>query len=223
MRTAFLWVVLPVLAAAQVSVEVTGATPTQAVLQIRGATAPCIIDLREGAADGALHPDVTASVDTLRSDTSIWQDGTRIVTLGHQRSNLALAAGTDYYGTVSSCGAATFSFRTAMPPLGATMPIPLPVNPANWDNADFPEIDFSPSGRDKWYVDPVTGRRIFREKDRLTTLFPPGLVVSAGRTRRMRLTARRVTMPPPVMRTHCFCISIRSIPIRVIRPSRMSR
>ena len=160
MRIVFAGVVLPVLAAAQLSVEVTGATPTQAVLQIRGAAVPCIIDLREGSPEGALHPDVTASVDTLRADTSIWQDGTRIVTLGHQRSNLALAAATEYYGTVSNCGSATFGFRTAMPPLGATMPTPLPVNPANWDNADFPQIDFGPAGRDKWYVDPITGVKV---------------------------------------------------------------
>ena len=152
--------VLPVMTAGQISVEITAVTATQAVLRIRGASSPCIIDVREGAADGPLHPDVTASVDTSRSDTIRWQDGTRIVTLGHQRSNLALAADTHYYGTVSRCGSAAFDFRTGMPLLGATMPTPLPVTSANWDNADFPQIDFSPAGRDKWYVDPITGIKI---------------------------------------------------------------
>ena len=152
--------ILPVMAAAQITAEITGATATQAVLQVRGAMAPCIIDLREGAANGPLHPDGTASADTSRPDTIVWQDGTRIVTLGHQRANLALAADTQYYGTVSGCGQASVDFRTGTPLLGATMPAPLPVNPAMWDNADFPQIDFSPSGRDKWYVDPITGIKV---------------------------------------------------------------
>lgn len=160
MRTAFLWLAVSAVAGAQISVKVTSRTATQAVLQIRGVTAPCTIDLRESAADGALHPDVSASVDTSRPDTLTWRDGTRIVTLGHQRGNLALATDTDYYGTVSGCGAASFTFRTKPPALGSIMPTPLPVSSANWNNADFPAIDWSPAGRDKWYTDPITGIRL---------------------------------------------------------------
>lgn len=160
MRTAGLWLILAATASAQISVRITDRTSTQAVLQIRGATTPCTIDLREGSASGTLHPDVKSSVDTSRPDTIVWRDGTRLVTLGHQRGNLALATDTDYYGAVSGCGTAPFSFRTKTPALGAIMPPPLPVNPANWHNADFPAIDWSPAGRDKWYTDPVTGVKL---------------------------------------------------------------
>ena len=160
MRPAVLWLIVPAVAAAQFSIEVPRATSTQAVLQIRGATSPCTIDLREGAPDGPLHPDVTASSDISRPDTITWRDGTRVVILGQQRSNLALAADTEYYGTVSGCGSASFQFRTRPPAAGAIMPAPLPVNPAKWHNADLPAIDWTPSGRDKWYVDPMTGVKL---------------------------------------------------------------
>lgn len=155
-----LCLLLPLAAGAQIAADITSRTATQAVLQIRGAASPCTIDLHEGTADGPLHPDVTSSTDTSRPDTITWGDGTRLVTLGHQRSNLALAADTEYTGTVSGCGSAEFRFRTAAPTLGMTMPWPLPANAASWDNTDFPRIDFSPAGRDKWYVDPATGVRL---------------------------------------------------------------
>jgi hypothetical protein len=157
MRGAALLLVLPLAAGAQIGVEVTGTTATQAILQIRGATTPCVIDLRQGSPDGPLHPDATASTDTDRPDTITWQDGTRIVTLGHQRSNLALAADREYYGTVSGCGDATFQFQTGTPALGAHWPPPLPFNAAKPNNIDYPDFDWSVAGRNKVYVDPVTG------------------------------------------------------------------
>jgi hypothetical protein len=159
MRTNFWWILLPAMAAGQVTVEVSGVTATQAVVVVRGATSPCIFELREGRCC-PLHPDVARTADTSRPDTIVWQDGTRIVTLGHPRADLALAADTEYEATVSGCGSGSFRFRTGMPPLGATMAMPLPVNAKNWDNADFPQIDFSPAGRDKWYVDPTTGIKV---------------------------------------------------------------
>lgn len=160
MRGILFWLLLPLIAGAQIAVEITGRTATQAVLQIRGATSPCTIDLHEGGAEGPLHPDVRSSADTSRPDTITWGDGTRLVTLGHQRSDLALAADTEYTGIVSGCGSGTFQFRTALPALGMTMPYPLPANAAAWNNTDFPQIDFSSAGRDKWYVDPATGVKI---------------------------------------------------------------
>lgn len=43
---------------------------------------------------------------------------------------------------------------------GAIMPEPLRINASNWHNADFPAIDWTPAGRDRWYADPVTGVRL---------------------------------------------------------------
>ncbi len=151
-----------VTAAAEPAFEITGATSTQAVLAIRGVDLPCTLELREGSPDGPVHPDVAGVIDLNRMDTLVWNDGTRLVTLGHQRSNLALAASTVWYGTVSGCvtPAQTFSFETGTPPMGANWPRPVPFNPAKWNNADFPAIDWSPAGRDKTYVDPTTGVRL---------------------------------------------------------------
>lgn len=143
----------------QVSLEVLGVTSTQALLHIRGASSPCTIDLRQGSADGPLHPDLTASVDISRPDTLIWPDGTRIVTLGHQRSNLALFAEITWFGTVSGCASSVipFSFTTQTPALGANWLGRVPFNPDRWNNADYPVFDWSPEGRDKTYADPVSG------------------------------------------------------------------
>jgi hypothetical protein len=102
---------------------VTDVTATQAALYIEGADGPCSLDLHEGHQNGPPHPDATASVDTAREDTIVWKDGTRVITLGHQRSNLALAADTQYEIQVSSCGSASVTFRTIAPRSGRPRPM----------------------------------------------------------------------------------------------------
>jgi len=160
--TPTLLVMLAVPALAQVTLEITGATSTQAVLSIRGATSPCSIHLREGSPDGPIHPDVNGVVDESRPDTLVASDGSRLVTLGHQRANLALAAATDWYGTVYGCVnlPQSFSFRTAAPATGANWPRPVPFNADRSGNLDYPPIDWSPAGRGKAYVDPTTGVKL---------------------------------------------------------------
>ena len=60
------------------------------------------------------------------------------------------------------------SAQNRSPVPGAIMPEPLGINAANWHNANFPAIDWTPAGREKWYADPVTGiqlRPVLRPED----------------------------------------------------------
>ncbi|MBC7927697.1 MAG: hypothetical protein H7039_18785, partial [Bryobacteraceae bacterium] len=132
------------------------ATATQARLYVRGADGECTVNLREGSEAGPDHPDATNSPDTSRPDTIIWQDGTRVITVGHERGNLVLYADTDYF--VSACGT-TRQFRTALPTMGSTQARPYPWSATSYDRHDNPTIDWSPSAFDKTYPDPVTGIR----------------------------------------------------------------
>lgn len=145
---------LPAFLLFAVSVEVTGVSATQATIAIQGAEAPCTITL---TGPRGVHPDVSGSQDSSRPDTIVWKDGTRIVTLGHQRGALALASDTEYRGTLTGCGNVPFVVRTRPLLTGAILPLQLPVRADNWHNADFPAIDWSAEGRDKWYTDPLTG------------------------------------------------------------------
>lgn len=161
MRTALLITAIPCLLFGQVSVDITGVTSTQAVLQIRGATTPCTLELRETDSRGPVHPDVpSGTIDTARPDTLRWKDGTRIVTLGHQRGSLALAADTDYVGSVSGCATTGFFFHTATPKMGALAPRTYPWSADSHDRHDNPKIDWSVAGNNKAYVDPLTGLKM---------------------------------------------------------------
>ncbi|MBC7928216.1 MAG: hypothetical protein H7039_21430, partial [Bryobacteraceae bacterium] len=140
---------------AEVSIDIE-ATATQARLYVRGADGECTVNLREGSETGPEHPDATNSPDTSRPDTIIWQDGTRVITVGHERGNLVLYADTDYF--VSACGT-TRQFRTGLPTLGSTQARPYPWSATSYDRHDNPTIDWSPSAFDKTYPDPVTGIR----------------------------------------------------------------
>lgn len=146
------------------AVEVIGATQTQAAIAIRNYSGACTLELSESPTFSPVVPDVDpftyggSNVDTSRLDTLTWQDGTRVVTLGHQTDDRALAAATTYYLRVSNCGG-TVSTSLSTPTLGtaSTMQWPVPTNPNKWANLGYPSIDLL---NPKTYVDPITGVKL---------------------------------------------------------------
>lgn len=136
----------PLHAALSVSVGSTQKTQTQAVMTITGASGPCTLKLSEAPGYLPPHPDVSAveyansNIDGSRSDTITWGDGTRLVTLGHQNADRALATDTTYYWEVSICGTTqTGSFKTPTLSLGSTQTWPVPFDASKWGNRDLPQ------------------------------------------------------------------------------------
>lgn len=151
-------------ASAQPTVTYSGSTPTQAIVSIRNQSGNCKLELSESSSFAPLHPDVDPSlyggsnVDVNRPDTIAWTDGSRVVTLGHQTDDRALAAATTYYLRVSGCGGTTsISFTTPTLGVGTTMQWPAPFNASKWGNLGYPTIDLL---NRKTYVDPTSGVKL---------------------------------------------------------------
>ena len=149
---------------AQPTVTLSGATPTQAIVVIRNQTGNCKLELSESPSYAPVVPDVDQSlyggsnIDVYRPDTIVWADGTRVITLGHQIDDRALAAATNYYLRVSGCGGtSTLNFSTPTIGLGTTMQYPAPFNAAKRGNLGYPTIDLV---NPQTYVDPVTGVKV---------------------------------------------------------------
>lgn len=141
---------------------ITSVNQTQAILEEQGFTGTCTIQVSTSPAMSPLHPDVNgaeypgASTDDGRADTlATSAGGTKIVTIGHQTDDRALAAHTTYYFQVSGCGGAvTGSFTTANLSSGVTHSEASPFNSAKWGNLGLPAFDWTTK---KPYVDPLTG------------------------------------------------------------------
>jgi hypothetical protein len=148
--------------AATVRIEQIG--PTVAHAYISGFTGSCTWNLYPGtAASGSAHPDVTASVDTSRPDIVTTRTGVRIMRLGHDEGNNALAVNTDYTlatdGSDTGCASTspvTFHTYFQPPPVNTRMPIPK-WTPNTYTNASTPTYDWTNAGRGKWYTAPFTG------------------------------------------------------------------
>src|SRR5690348_15357743 len=142
-RSACLIAVLGVAhACAAMTASITSVNQTQAVLQERGFSGSCLIQLSTSPGMTTLHPDVDpmkhsgASIDITRADTLTSADGaTRIVTIGHQTDDRALANSTTYYYLVTGCGGTvTGTFTTATLSSGTTRTEQSPFNNARWGN-----------------------------------------------------------------------------------------
>ncbi|HEY3825433.1 MAG TPA: hypothetical protein VGL82_12795 [Bryobacteraceae bacterium] len=164
-------------AAGALTVTITSANQTQAVLQEQGFSGPCIIQVSTLPSMTPLHPDFNnaeysgSATDTTRADTITSADGlTRLVTLGHQTDDRALAAFTTYYYQVSGCGdTATGTFTTANLSTGTTRTEQSPFNGSKWGNLGLPTFDWT---KKQSYVDPMTG----------VTLIPMALSIQTWRT-----------------------------------------
>lgn len=148
------------LASAQVNVGITGATSTQAVLRISGATGVCRGTLTD-MDSGEIHSYVAdADLSTLENYI-LWQDGTRIVTLGRNQGNDALRTETNYRIVLSGSGCSgSASFRTARPFFGPQPAQYVPFDRSRFGNRAWPNIDWSLTGKDKAYNDPLTGVKL---------------------------------------------------------------
>ena len=97
-----------------------------------------------------------ANTDTGRADTITSADGTtRLVTIGHQTDDRALAVYATYYFQVSGCGGTvTGSFSTANLSTGTTRTEQSPFNASKWGNLGLPAFDWTTK---RSYTDPMTG------------------------------------------------------------------
>jgi hypothetical protein len=154
--------------AGSASFVVTQATSTQAVLQETGTSGACTIAI---STDPTFTSPVTipdfngteysgASTDTGRYDTITKSDGSLLVTVGHMNADRALRAGTAYYGSVSGCATASFSFTTALPTTGSSTSWPVPFNSAKYGNQDWPVTPATLLSQTA-FIDPQTGVPIF--------------------------------------------------------------
>jgi hypothetical protein len=146
------------------SVNVVGATPTQAVVAIGNANGFCTLAMSESSSFAPLAHDVdpnlypSSNIDMLRPDTVVQSNGTRLVTLGHMTGDRALAAATTYYLSVSGCGATvTVTIATPTVGIGTTMQWPVPIDPSGWGRLGFSKIDLV---NRQTYIDPLTGVRM---------------------------------------------------------------
>ena len=156
---------------ATITVNVEGATPTQAVFSYDTLdSSACSVRVAEaGSLGGVVHdvdPAIFSGSDQDLSRPSTISDGTRrYVIIGARTSETgpdgklysrALQAATAHTFSVScphSAGA--LSFSTQNPPLGTTYPDVPPYNPAGFGNYAWPTVDWAnPS---KTYIDPMTG------------------------------------------------------------------
>jgi hypothetical protein len=167
---------------AAVTLSFLGATQTQALVAIRGASGPCNLALSESASYSPVIPDVDgaryngASTDLSRADTLVWSDGTRVVTLGHQTGDRALGVLTAYYLQVSNCGgSATLTFTTPNITAGTTQGWPPPFDDKQWGNRAWP---FGPADllTKTRHIDPLTGVSIYPASNALdwTARYPGG-------------------------------------------------
>jgi hypothetical protein len=156
------------------AVHVTGVTHTQAILSYVAPDAnPCSIEVSESPSYAPLVHDVNPSLfagansDAGRSLTTGQQ---RIVVIGKRTSDTgadgklysrALATDTVHYVRVT-CGAAqgTTHFKTKTIAWGDTSSEPPPFNPDGFGNYAWPSVDWTPAGRNKEYVDPMTGVKL---------------------------------------------------------------
>jgi hypothetical protein len=149
-------------ASGALTATITSVNQTQAILQEQGVTGACTIQVSSSPTMTPLHPDVDAtkysgaSTDDGRADTiALAGGGTKLITLGHQTDDRALAAFTTYYYQVSGCGGpVTGSFTTANLSNGVTRTEQSPFNKAKWGNLGLPSFDWTTKHS---YVDPMTG------------------------------------------------------------------
>jgi hypothetical protein len=156
---------------------ITSVNQTQAVLQERGFSGTCTIQVSTSPALTPLHPDVNgaeyagAGTDDGRADTIVSDAGaTKTVIIGHQTDDRALAAFTTYYYQVAGCGGAVSgSFTTANLSNGVTRTEQSPFNGAKWGNLGLPPFNWTVK---QSYVDPMTG----------VTLIPMATSIQTWRT-----------------------------------------
>lgn len=169
MATRKLFLLLLPAAALCQTISVTGVTQTQAVLQERGYSGQCTIQVSPDPAftTPATVPDFNASeypssnTDTGRADTVTMSDGTRLVTIGHMNDDRALAEETTYYVQVSGCGSASTTFTTVAPKTGSSTAWPVPFNAAKWGNRGWPyTLANTLDAKGTVYIDPLTGVRL---------------------------------------------------------------
>lgn len=180
-RLSLLLLALPTLHA-EVTLSFLGATQTQALVAIRGASGACTLALSESSSYSPPVPDVDeskyagAGTDTGRADTITWSDGTRIVTFGHQINDRALGVLTPYYLQVSGCGdTATLTFTTPNITTGTTQGWPPPFDPGQWANRGWPFIEADLLTKSR-HIDPLTGLSLYPASNALdwTVRYPGG-------------------------------------------------
>lgn len=153
----YLAALIPMLGSAALSVTVAGTSATQAVLRLTGWTGVCTMDVHENNAAGTQHPDWPALADSAHPLTTTNSTNEKFLVIGQRRANLALAAGQAYHYSITGCGTASGTFTTRVAILGAISHKQPPQNLNNWAKIDYPEVDLTPAGRNKWYVHPITG------------------------------------------------------------------
>ncbi|MCS6953861.1 MAG: hypothetical protein NZM33_13515, partial [Bryobacteraceae bacterium] len=156
------------------SLQVVGVTHTQAILSYEAPDDnPCTIEVSEFPSLALLVHDVNGTLfPGANSDASRSLSGgrKRIVVIGKRRSDKAtdgrlysraLAAATPHYVRVT-CGSVQGETRFVTRPLawGDTSSEPPPWHAEGFGNYGWPTIDFTPGGRDKEYVDPMTGVKL---------------------------------------------------------------
>jgi hypothetical protein len=152
-----------------VTLSVVGVTQTQAVLQERGYSGACTIQISTDPTftspatiydfNGAEYSG--ASTDTGRPDTITLADGTRLVTIGHMNDDRALAEETTYYVSVSACGSASARFTTVAPSNGTGTAWPVPFNSSKWGNRGWPyTLANALDAKGTQYIDPLTGVKL---------------------------------------------------------------
>lgn len=152
---------LPFVAAAEVTVEVPQITATRAAAYIRGAEGVCVGTLTDLDA-GDAHPYVNG-VDVSSLDNSIvWADGTRVITLGREMGSDALRAETNYSLALAGdgCSVPETKFRTPGPHFGPQPARAVPFDASRYGNRGWPKIDWTAAGRNKLYTDSLTGLKL---------------------------------------------------------------
>src|SRR5271155_1339791 len=181
--TPMYWVLFALIAAAAlradnlaVTVE-SNITPTQAIIQYTATATSCTIAVVDQSGLGVTVWDLdgatfaNANTDTGRPDT-LQNAMARTVILGHRSVekgldskfySRALQANTQHLVTVT-CGSdsGTVTFVTQNIPLGGSYP-ELPIfDSQNMWNYAYPTIDYSIAGKEKVYIDPLTGAAVKR-------------------------------------------------------------
>src|SRR5271168_1961166 len=159
--------------AANIPLQVVSLTPQQAEIQFTSTTSgPCTLSLTDNSGLGVTVWDVNSSVftnanlDLSRPDT-LTNGLTRRVLLGHRSAEVgtdgktysrSLEADAPHALTVT-CGSdsGTIQFATRTVPLGTAYPV-LPLYCAGgFEGHCDPTIDWTVTGKDTGYVDPLTG------------------------------------------------------------------
>lgn len=156
MKYSVFFLLFPFLAVAQISVRVAGVTNTQAVLRLTGYSGACTMTVRQTDSAGPVHPDWSGILDSAHPLTTTGGSA-KFLVVGQKTGDKALRAATQYYYAISGCGTASGTFVTKPTILGAISHKQPKNDPNSWNGLDYPAVDLSYTGRDKWYTHPVTG------------------------------------------------------------------